>query len=72
MKPILRKYFYSFVSIYCGELQDNVTDSVLHDLPEIKLVLSDLFEKITSVQEHPPIWGPGLIEPPGGPDYRNR
>ena len=92
-KPILQKYFFSFVNIYCGELQENVTDSTLYDLPQIISILSDIFETITKRQnnqliktlgpeeikshsntkdEHPPIWGPGLKEPPGGPEYRNR
>ena len=92
-KPILQKYFFSFVKIYCGDLPENVTDSTLYDLPQITPILSEILEtlpqklnsqflktlgpeQITSYSntedEHPPIWGPGLKDPPGGPEYRNR
>ena len=43
-KPILEKYFYSFVEIYCGELQPNVTDTKSYNLDEIKTEIRVLME----------------------------
>ena len=94
LTPVLKRYFFSFVQIYCGDLQENVTDSKPYELSKI---VSDLREVIGNLRfkqnnsdasnivsqndstlqshrkdEHPPIWGPGFVEPPGGPEYRNR
>ena len=35
MKQLLQKYFYTFVQVYCGELQENVTESTIYELNEI-------------------------------------
>ena len=94
MKPLLEKYFYSFVQIYCGELQPNVTNSKTYGFDEIKAEIRTAMEKIFGLvdeyrdlhaliekysnleldmnDEHPAIWGPGFIEPPGGLKYQNR
>ena len=90
---MLQPCLFSFLNIWCGELQENVTNSTLYDLPEIISIVSSTFESITQKRndqllkvpsrkdielqspikdETPPIWGPGLTEPPGGPEYRNR
>ena len=29
-------------------------------------------ELLKASDEEPPVWGPGLLEPPGGPNYSNR
>ena len=72
MKPLLEKYFYPFVSLYCGDLQDGVTNYTMTNLTSAIKELSDVLRTYPRSLEHPPIWGPGLIDPPGGPAYRNR
>ena len=49
-KPILEKYFYSFVEIYCGELQPNVTDTKSYRFDEIKTEIRVLMEKHFDVE----------------------
>ena len=56
----------------CGDLQDNLTVPATHDLAEIASALSEVLSMPMQGLEHPAIWGPGLAEPPGGPQYRNR
>ena len=93
MKQVLQKYFYTFVQVYCGELQPNVTDSTIYEMndiiPQVKHQIETVVNKYgfgsfndllsrpsktySNIQdEHPPMWGPGFTEPPGGPEYRNR
>ena len=50
-KPILEKYFYSFVEIYCGELQPNVTDSKSYKFDEIKTEIRVLMETHSNVKD---------------------
>ena len=41
-----------------------------HILRSIKPYLDYSVEKLDA--SNPPVWGPGLVEPPGGPDFANR
>ena len=51
MKPLLEKYFYSFVQIYCGDLQPNVTDSKIYKMDEIKAEILAAMEKFFGLKD---------------------
>ena len=47
----MEKYFYSFVEIYCGELQPNVTDTKIYKFDEIKTEIQEMMEQLIDIKD---------------------
>ena len=47
----MERYFYSFVEIYCGELQPNVTNTKISKFDEIKTEIRELMRKLFDVKD---------------------